>query len=485
MLESQIRANWPLLRMVYDKMPYRFQDFLTTARGFVLSRNRYHRGMYDLLEELRKHEKWNREQVEAYQLRAVRQVIEQARATVPFYAGYPQVPLRTLQDLARYPVLKRETVRANVDEFASTRLRRAGLIRVGTTGTTGASLRVVYPESVARKNWAFHMRRWAWAGVQPRTPRITLFGSCVVPPDRQEPPFWTHNAAENQTLMSIFHLSDRNARHYLKFLREHPGMVLEGFPSVLAILAEYILSFHGRVPMRVIFTDGEPLYPFLRESIECAFGARIFDLYGNTELCGLIHECEAGKMHAAPDYAYLEILDETGHPLPDGCEGYFVWTGFVNTAMPLIRYQVGDRGCWDLTGPCSCGRVFPLVVATITRDSDNLRCPDGRIFSPRALNQSLKGATSLRFCQILHERPGHVVVRGVSGGPGAFEDVMAIRKNIQGVLGPRMRVSATLADAPIVRAGGKIPLIIQCEPDSALPGSPGPEASLRYQAAGV
>lgn len=485
MLESQIRANWPLLRMAYEKMPYRIQDFLTTARGFVLSRNRYHRGMFDLLQELRTHEKWNQEEMEAYQLQAVRQVVEHARRTVPFYAGYPPISLCSLQDLSRYPILTRETVRANVDDFVSTRHRSADLIRVGTTGTTGASLRVVYPESVARKNWAFHMRRWAWAGVEPRTPRLTLFGSRVVPPDRQEPPFWTHNAAEGQTLLSIFHLSDRNAPDYLKFLRNHSGTVIEGFPSVLAILAEYILSSEDRIPMRVVFTDGEPLYPFLRESIERAFGTRVFDLYGNTELCGLIHECEAGKMHASSDYAYLEILDEAGQPVRDGREGYFVWTGFVNTAMPLIRYQVGDRGCWDLTGPCACGRAFPLVVATITRDSDNLRCPDGRIFSPRALNQSLKGATSLRFCQILHERPGHVVVRGVSGGPGAFEDVMVIRKNLQGVLGPRMRVSATLADAPIVRAGGKIPLIIQCEPASTAPGQPQQDVHVRYQTAGV
>jgi hypothetical protein len=43
----------------------------------------------------------------------------------------------------------------------------------------------------------------------------------------------------------------------------------------------------------------------------------------------------------------------------------------------------------------------------------------------------------------------------------AFEDVMAIRKNIETILGKHMAVSAMLADAPIVRAGGKIPLIIQ------------------------
>lgn len=464
MLESQIRAHWSWLRVAYDRMPFQMQNLLTSARGAVLSRNRYHQGMYDRLKELRAHESWDRERLEAHQLDCLRAIVDHARKFVPFYSDYASIELRDARDLAKYPILKRETVRANAGQFVSTEGRTSELIRVGTTGTTGASLQVAYSETTARENWAFHMRRWAWAGVEPRTPRLTFFGSRIVPPERQDPPFWTRNAAENQTLMSIFHLSDRNAAHYVDFLRKHSGMVLEGFPSVLAILAEYVHSTRKPVPMRVIFTDGEPLYPFLRESIERAFDAHVYDLYGNTELCGLIHECEAGKMHALSDYAYLEILDEAGQPVPVGSEGYLVWTGFVNSTMPLIRYLVGDRGCWDSTGPCPCGRAFPLVLPTITRDSDNLRCPDGRVFSPRALNQSLKGAASLRFCQILHERPGHVVVRGVSGGPGSLADVMAIRKNLQAVLGPRMRVSASLADAPIVRAGGKIPLIIQHPP---------------------
>jgi hypothetical protein len=38
---------------------------------------------------------------------------------------------------------------------------------------------------------------------------------------------------------------------------------------------------------------------------------------------------------------------------------------------------------------------------------------------------------------------------------------MEIQKRLQKVLGPQFSVASTLADAPIVRAGGKIPLIIQ------------------------
>jgi hypothetical protein len=49
----------------------------------------------------------------------------------------------------------------------------------------------------------------------------------------------------------------------------------------------------------------------------------------------------------------------------------------------------------------------------------------------------------------------------VASDPLAYDDLMTIRKNLQLILGDGMSVAAMLADSPIVRPGGKIPLIIQ------------------------
>ena len=218
------------------------------------------------------------------------------------------------------------------------------------------------------------------------------------------------------------------------------------------------------MPMRVIFTSGEPLYPSARAKIEKAFQARIFDSYGMTEYCGLIQECEGGQMHLIPEYGFLEILDEQDRPVQEGEEGYFVWTGFLNHAMPLIRYRIGDRGRWETGGPCACGRSFPLVMPTITRESDILRCPDGRLFSPRALNQLLKYSAGLRSCQFVHQRLDRVVVRAVPGTGDAAAEAFQIRSSLQELLGPGMHVTAELASEPVVRTGGKIPLIVNQVP---------------------
>jgi phenylacetate-CoA ligase len=219
--------------------------------------------------------------------------------------------------------------------------------------------------------------------------------------------------------------------------------------------------------MRAVFTTGEPLYPAARAKIEQAFQTRAWDSYGMTELCGLVQQCEAGEMHLAPEYGYLEILDDQHQPVAPGEEGHFVWTGFLNRAMPLIRYRVGDRGRWQSVAKCACGRSFPRVVPTITRESDVLRAPDGRLFSPRALNQMLKQTGALRCCQFVHDEPRRVVVRGVGSGRQADAELMLVRARLQEMLGSCATVTAELCAAPISRAGGKIPLIV-----NAIAGAP-------------
>jgi phenylacetate-CoA ligase len=460
MLESLVRSNIPRLQSFYDCFPSPARHLMTSARGWFLTQIRYSTEARAILRELRRHESWSWHQIYDHQCNELRQIVDHARRTVPYYAGYPDAEIRCPADLRQLPVLHRETVRQNQERLLSATTPQRRRIRAGTTGTTGANLRVAYTEELARENWAHLLRQWSWAGVEPRTPRVTLFGARIVPSNRTGPPFWTFNLAERQILMSIFHISESTAPAYLDFLESQSGKILEGFPSVLGIVADFALRRGRPIPMRVIFTSGEPLYASVRAKIEQAFQARVFDSYGMTEYCGLIQECEHGQMHLLPEYGYLEILDEQDCPVEAGEEGYFVWTGFLNRAMPLIRYRIGDRGRWQPGSSCACGRAFPLVVPTITRESDVLRCPDGRLFSPRALNQLLKHSSSLRSCQFIHDRPERVVVRAVPSNGHATEDAMRIRASLQEMLGPGICVSAEIAAEPIARPGGKIPLIV-------------------------
>jgi len=467
MLERFYRTNAGSLQRVYDRMPNIVRSGLTTMRGWTLARNRYSRSSQALLEELCSHQRWTKEQIEDSQIRNLQIILDLSTANCRFYRDYSQLKIRSLSDWHAIPLLTREQLRADSSALFNQAVPPDDRIIVATTGTTGASLKVCYTTEVMRKNWAFRMQQFRWAGIEPRTPRITAFGNKVVPASRRTPPYWVYNAAERQAFVSIFHLATTTAPEYIKFLRKHSGWIVEGFPSVLSILADYVISSGEPIPMRTIFTDGEPMHPFLRDKLEAAFSAPLFNTYGNTELCGLIQQCERGGMHLNTDYAYLEILDEENRPVPPGQVGYLVWTGFLNDAMPLLRYRIGDRGSWS-TETCGCGRNTPLVDPGVTRECDVLYAADGRVFSPRSVNQVLKGTTAFRFCQFIQREAGQVLIRAVGEGEHAEHELRKVRQEIKVLMGEQSDIETELASTPVIRPGGKTPLIVQQSKQSEL-----------------
>ena len=81
-------------------------------------------------------------------------------------------------------------------------------------------------------------------------------------------------------------------------------------------------------------------------------------------------------MHAHVEGVRLEILREDGSPCEPGEEGRVILTSLHNFAMPLIRYEIGDRAV--LGTPCACGRTLPVLAAIPGRARDMLTLPDGR-----------------------------------------------------------------------------------------------------------
>ncbi len=426
-----------------------------------LAKNRYSEETYRILDELIKHEMASRDKIEQRQIAMLQYICDVARAHGEFYKKYLPIRLTALSQLSQLPILSRDVVRVQGISMRNKGVPKGDQIWVSTTGTTGASLKVCYSPAVMRRNWAFRMQQFLWAGVAPRSPRITAFGSQIIPLGQKSPPFWMHNIAEDQIFVSIFHLSISYAADYVRFLKGHANRVLEGFPSAVGLLADFVLAKGDRIPMRAVFTDGEPLSVALRSRIESAFCSRVFNTYGNTELCGLIQQCEHQKMHVNPDYGFLEILDDDGVPVKCGETGYFVWTGLINDSMPLLRYKIGDRGCWLVSQDCSCGRKSAVVDPGVSRESELLYAADGRIFSPRAVNQVLKYATAFRFCQFVQQKKNQVLIRAVGSGASAERDLAEVRRGILSLLGDGMTVEVELASEPIVTRGGKTPLVIR------------------------
>jgi phenylacetate-CoA ligase len=141
-------------------------------------------------------------------------------------------------------------------------------------------------------------------------------------------------------------------------------------PSYALRLAEVAIE-EGVNPrdfgLEIMFFSGEPgaSIPSVRQRIEEAFGARVFD-------CGTMAEMtpfmSAAGTAGAPDgmvlwqdLVYHEICDPTTFArVPYGQRGTPIYTHLERTSQPMIRLLSGDLSHW-VDGPSSCGRTYPRL----------------------------------------------------------------------------------------------------------------------------
>ena len=151
--------------------------------------------------------------------------------------------------------------------------------------------------------------------------------------------------------------------------------------------------------VRGIVVAGEPggNIPAIREQISSAFGARVFDHWGMTEIGSLGVESVAYEdgLYILETECIAEIINsETGEPVERGETGELVITNLGRWGSPVIRYRTGDLVQEDLSespdGICLkrlkggvLGRaddmmtirgnnVFPSSIDAIVREFENV-----------------------------------------------------------------------------------------------------------------
>jgi phenylacetate-CoA ligase len=148
--------------------------------------------------------------------------------------------------------------------------------------------------------------------------------------------------------------------------------------------------------VRALIVAGEPggSIPSVRTRIESAWGARVFDHTGMTEIGALSFECAESQgtgVHVIETEFVAEIVDpKTLKPLPDGETGELVLTNLGRRGSPLIRYRTGDLV--RLTrGRCACGRWLARLEGGILGRADDMFIVRGNNVFPTAVEAVLRG----------------------------------------------------------------------------------------------
>lgn len=406
------------------------------------------------LNQFREWERLPAQEFTAMQARRLRARLLSARASVPHYSSERWNRALSGHDsgiLEAWPVLERAAVQQHVDDLLARPQVEDTYTRT-TSGSTGRPVRIGVSPEAAAWAWANEYRAMEWFGV-PLSARALML--------RSDPQSALLNWIQNRKVVSAGDLSPESLDEALRFLETKRPVYVWGYTSALAELARHARQAgSGSIPLaRFAKVYGEMLFPFQRQQIEQDLGATVIGTYGCQETGTAAHECPLGSMHVLSEHVVLEILRD-GEPVAPGEMGDIVLTCLTNDAMPMIRYQVGDRGRLS-PEPCACGRPHPVLADVEGRIGDVLLTETGRAVHGSSLGAVLKHVLAANppgaIGKVLFEQQSPQSWKiFVESGPGFASSVPEqLANGVRGIFGAGCRVDVALVDTIPREPSGK------------------------------
>ena len=320
-----------------------------------------------------------REELEALQLRRLRDLCSRVYANVPFYRkrfeeiGITPADIKSLADVKLLPFTEKQDLR-NYYPFGLFAVPRDNIVRLhASSGTTGKAVVVGYTQRDL-DTWAeVAARSLAAAGVSHTDTVHVAYGYGLFTGG-----LGAHGGAEHLGA-TVVPASGGSTRRQAYLLRDFGATALCCTPSYVLHLweagQEAGIDFR-ELPLKTGVFGAEPWTEEMRQDIEQKMGINAMNIYGLSEVMGpgVAMECLDAKcgMHLWEDHFLPEIIDPvTGEVLPAGETGELVLTTLTKEGIPLIRYRTRDITSLDYT-PCRCGRTHVRLTRIKGRSDDML-----------------------------------------------------------------------------------------------------------------
>jgi hypothetical protein len=274
--------------------------------------------------------------------------LRSAAQETPYYRDRLPAEL-SAESVRDCPVISRNALLSHFSSFV-----RPGVGPVDvtyTTGTSGERTRSVRPVSAARDRGAIERRLYESAHVP---------GFCQVTCVTSWPGEGPRHVNFNDWKISYVEMGFRDALD--RAARDRGlGDIIVAQPDVLIGLCRRLTCWPN---VRMLLSSFEVLSRRDRQTIsDCPSSPPLGETYVAADVSVPMAQAYVGcsAMHVVTDGVYVEVLAADGTGVPDGIAGSIVVTDLVNTAMPLIRYAVGDVGVLYPADACSCGRPAPVL----------------------------------------------------------------------------------------------------------------------------
>jgi phenylacetate-CoA ligase len=318
-------------------------------------------------------------------------------------AGLAPADIRSLADVRRVPTVEKSMMRGiqsrapfPYGDALCVPLDEVAVFRQ-TSGTTGQP--VYQPDTW--QDWEWWAECWAtllWAqGYRPNDRVFIPFGYNVFVA------FWAGHYAAEKLGCEVVPGGVLDTKARILKIQELQATAMMGTPTYILGMAETAHAMGidpARLTISKITCAGEcgASIPSTKRRIEEAWGAKVYDHAGATEIGAWSFECAAqpGGLHVNEAMFLVEIVDtETGEIIETpGRRGKMVVTALDRRAQPCVRFDSKDIIEWS-ADPCPCGRSFRVIRGGVVGRADDITKVKGVLLAPSAIEEVVRGIEGL------------------------------------------------------------------------------------------
>lgn len=396
---------------------------------------RYRPERYRFLSQLLRNQRLDAEALQQEQARAIDRILRFAASHSDFYAERfaGRIPHRGLAALEPLPVLTRVEVQIHRDRMLNREvpLHRRKLGHTG--GSTGTPLSFWYDDQKIERMRAGMMRGYMWSGWRPGEKILNFWGA-----KQDLKSGWRRRYKEfvsAERTLGAWEYGERELKAWTGRIRSWRPVLLQGYASVLADVADYLLRRRLPLPrgLKGVYSTAEVLHDHQRDRMESAFGCPVFNQYGSREVPNLALQCREGGMHVFTDLVALESVVREGEPR-------LLVTSLTDRVMPFIRYENGDSGRL-LEERCRCGLPFPLMELGVCRSNDIVRTASGRRVYPSWFVHLLDGVPGIRRYQFVQQDLRKMVLKLEAEAVVDGVCLEALRRRVREELGLELEIN--------------------------------------------
>ena len=347
---------------------------MASTKGAYLKNIRYDSTTPQRIEKYIERESWNKKQWHEWVDSKLNETLYNAREYVPFYQKYWSECEKSYEELKNWPIITKQKINEFPDLFIDARFKKSQLYHDHTSGTTGTPLDIYLDYDSVKEQYAlFEARVKQKYNIELDEPWAIIGAQRVTDVNRKTPPFWVYNYASCQLYLSSLHIAKWSVTDYVNALVKYQPKYLVGYTNSIFELAREMLDENLKFPLKAIITNGEPVNSIQKNIIESVFHCPVIETYGQAELVSFANTFPNGKMYLSPEMGNIEFGQKQKI---DGINfAKLISTGFLNKAMPLIRYDTNDLVQDTIK---HINGYLPEIGKVLGRNDDVLTLSDGR-----------------------------------------------------------------------------------------------------------